>query len=265
MTRVLVTGCSSGFGRATVQELVARGHEVVATARRPEAIADLDVASCLRLDVDDDASVRAAIAAAGDVEAVVNNAGLGVLGPVERLPFGECRRLFETNFFGAVRIIQAVLPAMRARGSGTIVNVSSVAGRVGPPFEGFYAATKFALEGMSEALYFEVGHFGIRVRIVEPGIVSTGFQGRVLRYGMDEPPYDRLARQWEEARARLVGSDEVPSPEAVAGVIVDSIESPDARLRWPVGADAELVLGARSSMDDTEFESAMRAVLDVDW
>ena len=175
MGRALITGCSSGFGRATAIELKARGHEVVATARRPETLDDLDVDARLALDVTDDASVAAAVAAAGQVDALVNNAGINVAGPVEKVPVDEVRRLFETNVFGALRMTQAVLPQMRARRGGTIVNVSSINGRVAQPLAGFYAATKFALEAMSEALHFEAGHFG------DPG------GGRPARVLQDQP------------------------------------------------------------------------------
>jgi NAD(P)-dependent dehydrogenase (short-subunit alcohol dehydrogenase family) len=265
MARVLITGCSTGIGRAAAVELTKRGHDVVATARRPETIEDLDVAQTLRLDVDDDASVAAAVRAAGTLDALVNNAGFGVTGPVELLPIAEGRRIFETNFFGAVRMIQSVLPAMRERGSGTIVNVTSLAGRVAPPLDGFYSATKFALEGLSEALHYEVGHFGIRVRIVEPGIFETGFSGNVARYGLDTAPYNELDRQWEAVRTKLVGGEEAPGPEAVAIAIADAIETDAPRLRWPIGADADLVIGARTTMDDEGFEQAMRDVLGLDW
>jgi NAD(P)-dependent dehydrogenase (short-subunit alcohol dehydrogenase family) len=265
MARVLITGCSTGFGRAAAVELTKRGHEVVATARRPEAIADLDVARTLTLDVDDDASVAAAIGAAGILDALVNNAGFGVTGPVERLPISEGKRIFETNFFGAMRMIQAVLPSMRERGEGTIVNVSSVAGRVAPPLDGLYSATKFALEGLSEALHYEVGHFGIRVCIVEPGVFETGFSGNIARYGVDTAPYDELDRQWEAARTTLIGGDDAPGPEAVAIAIADAIESDAPALRWPVGADADLVFGARTTMDDAGFEQAMREALGLEW
>ena len=142
----------------------------MATARKLEVLDDLDVALRLRLDVDDEVSVADAVAAAGPLDALVNNAGFGVIGPVECVPLAEGRRGMETNFFGAVRMIQAVLPGMRAQERGTIVNVTSLAGRVAPPLDGFYSATKFALEGLSEALHYEVGHFGIRVRLVEPGV-----------------------------------------------------------------------------------------------
>jgi len=263
--RVLITGCSTGFGRAAAVELTKRGHDVIATARRPDSIEDLDVADRLALDVTNDGSVKAAIAAAGELDALVNNAGFGVVGPVEKLPIDEGRRSMETNFFGAVRMIQAVLPRMRERGSGTIVNVSSVAGRVAPPLDGFYAGTKFALEGMSEALHYEVGHFGVRVRLVEPGVFETGFQTNVQHHGMDAPPYDELDRQWQTVRGVLIGGGEAPGPEVVAGVIADAVESDDRKLRWPVGDDAAMVFAARSSMDDEAFEDAMRSTLGLTW
>jgi short-subunit dehydrogenase len=265
MSRILITGCSTGIGRAAATELTKRGHEVIATARRPATLDDLDVAQTLPLDVDDDASVSSAIAAAGSVDALVNNAGFGLTGPVEGTPITEARRIFETNFFGAVRLIQAVLPAMRERGSGTIVNVTSLAGRTAAPLDGFYAATKFALEGMSESLHYEVQHFGVRVRIVEPGFFETGFAGNVTRYALDGPPYDELERQWEAARAKLLGGGDAPGPEAVAVAIADAVEFDGPRLRWPVGADADLVLGARTSMDDETFEQTMRDVLGLEW
>src|SRR5688572_7284584 len=194
--RVLITGCSTGFGRASAIELTKRGHEVIATARKPATLEELDVAERLALDVDDDASVQEAVAAAGTLDALVNNAGFGVVGPIEKLPIAEAKRLFDTNVFGTMRMIQAVAPAMRERGSGTIVNVTSLAGRVAPPLGGVYAASKWAVEGMSEALHYELNHFGVRVRLVEPGFFPTEFQGKEPRLGMDGPPYDELEAQW---------------------------------------------------------------------
>ncbi|HZR15252.1 MAG TPA: SDR family oxidoreductase [Acidimicrobiia bacterium] len=269
MARILITGCSSGIGRATAVELAKRGHEVVATARRPETIEDLDVAMRLALDVVDDASVRAAVAGAGDVDVLVNNAGYGVVGPVERLPLDDVRRMFETNVFGAWRMIQAVLPAMRARGSGVIVNVSSLAGRVSSPLNGGYSGSKYALEAVSEALHYEVGHFGIRVVVVEPGRFATRFGETEQRFALDGPPYDELDRLWHEAQAKLpTGAEagsEPPGPEVVAVAIADAIEDDTTPLRRPVGVDAEMVVATRASMDDATFEATMREVLGLDW
>jgi NAD(P)-dependent dehydrogenase (short-subunit alcohol dehydrogenase family) len=263
--RVLITGCSTGFGRAAAVELARRGHEVVATARKVEVLDALDVADRLALDVDDDTSVEQAVAAAGPLDALVNNAGFGVIGPVEKVPLAEARRQMETNFFGAVRMIQAVLPGMRERGGGTIVNVTSLAGRIAPPLDGFYSASKFALEGLSEALHYEVNHFGIRVRLVEPGVFETGFRGNVARYGLDDAPYDELGRQWDTARDVLLGGEDPPGPEPVAAIIADATESTEPKLRWPAGADADMVLAVRSTSTDEEFEAAMRATLGLEW
>lgn len=264
--RVLITGCSSGFGRSAAVELTKRGHEVIATARRQEVLDDLDVALRLALDVDSDASVRAAVGTAGRVDVLVNNAGFGVIGPVERLPIDEGKRLFETNFFGALRMIQAVLPQMRERGAGTIINVTSVAGRVAPPLDGMYSGTKFALEGLTEALMREVGHFGIKVALVEPGFFSTVFSDNAKRFGMDSAPYDELEAAWSKASTRLRdGAGTGPGPEAVAMTIADIVESDAPAFRHPVGDDAEIVLGARAQMDDETFEATMRATLELDW
>lgn len=262
--RVLITGCSTGFGRAAAIELARRGHEVVATARRPEALAGLGAALELALDVDSDASVAAAIAQAGELDALVNNAGWGAHGPIEKVPLGEVRRMFETNVFGAVRMIQAVAPAMRARRSGVIVNVSSMAGRAAAPLMGFYSASKFALEGISEALHFELGHFGIRVVVIEPGFVRSSFRDNAARFGTDDPPYDELQRAWAGSDSALIGGER-PGPEIVGVAIADAVEGKRQALRWPVGKDAELVLSARASMDDAAFEDAMRGILKLQW
>jgi NAD(P)-dependent dehydrogenase (short-subunit alcohol dehydrogenase family) len=265
MARVLITGCSTGIGRATAVELTKRGHEVVATARRPETLDDLDVAGRLALDVDSDDSVRAAVDAAGDIDVLVNNAGFGVVGPVETLPLDEVGRMFQTNVFGAWRMMQAVLPGMRSRGRGTVVNVTSLAGRVSAPLNGAYSASKYALEAITEALHYEVGHFGIRVVAIEPGAFTTRFGETELRLGLDAP-YDELDRLWQEAQAKLPGHDDDASgPEPVAAAIADAIESDDPPLRVPVGADAELIISTRTSMDDATFEATMRGVLGLEW
>ena len=243
--RVLITGCSTGFGRSASIELARRGHDVVATARRPDTLADLDVAQKLALDVDDDASVAAAVAAAGEVDALVNNAGWAATGPVEKVPI-------------------EVAQGMRDRRRGVIVNVSSVAGRVAPPLSGFYAASKFALEGLSESLHYELGHFGIRVAIIEPGYFQSSFRDNSYRFGIDTEPYDELHRAWTGSDETLVGGER-PGPEIVGEAIADAIEGTDTALRWPVGQDAEMVTKARASMDDESFEAAMRSMLKLDW
>jgi NAD(P)-dependent dehydrogenase (short-subunit alcohol dehydrogenase family) len=265
MSRALVTGCSTGIGRATAIELTKRGFEVVATARRPQTIDDLDVAATLALDVDSDDSVAAAVAAAGPIDVLVNNAGFGVIGPVELVPLAEVRRMFETNVFGVIRMIQAVLPQMRERESGTIVNVTSLAGRVAPPFDGFYSATKFGIEGLSEALHYEVGHFGIRIVLIEPGVFETSFGANEAIFGREGGPYDELSKQWDASRDKLPANDASVGPETVAAAIADAIEAKEHTLRHPVGADAELVTTVRAQLDDATFESTMRETLGLTW
>ena len=176
---VLITGCSSGIGRAVAISLHAAGLTVYATARQVDALADLarQGIHTLALDVTDEASMTEAVAAveeaAGPVGVLVNNAGYGLYGPVEQLPMDEIRRQFETNFFGLVRLTQLVLPGMRRRGRGRILNVSSMGGRITLPGGAFYHASKYAVEGLSDALRMEVAQFGIDVVLIEPGPVKT--------------------------------------------------------------------------------------------
>src|ERR687891_1080019 len=178
---VLVTGCSTGIGRATAERLAARGHTVYATARRPESIADLEEKGCrtLALDVCDEDSMRTAVAAVeeaeGAVGALVNNAGYSQSGAVETVPLDSVRRQFETNVFGLMRMCQLVLPGMRRQGHGRIVNVSSMGGKLTFPGGGVYHATKHAVEALSDVLRFEVAGFGVQVVVIEPGLIRTRF------------------------------------------------------------------------------------------
>ncbi len=264
MARVLITGCSTGIGRATAVELDRRGHEVVATARRPESIADLDVAARLRVDVTDEPSILDAMTAAGELDVVVNNAGWEVAGPVERVPLVDVRQMFEVNYFGVIRMVQAVVPRMRERGHGVIVNVSSVAGLVAGPLNGFYSSTKHAVEALSDAMHYELSHFGIRTVLIEPGEISTAFQSSTLHCGEETPPYDELREEWDAGYPNLLPGDP-PGPEVVAVAIADAIDDPDSPRRIPVGEDAGMVVAARRSMDDAEFETTMRSTLGITW
>ena len=263
--RALITGCSTGIGRATALELHARGYEVIATARRPESIEDLEVSGRIALDVDSDESVAAAVAEAGPIDVLVNNAGFGVEGPIETVPLDEVRRMFETNVFGSARMIQACLPGMRERGSGTIVNVTSTAAIAAPPLGGYYAATKFAMEAISEALKLEAAHFGIRVFAIEPGVIETSFGANVLDHRAEPGPYEELGTLWAKAMETLAGGQVAPGPELVATAIATALESDGAQLRWPVGQDAELIAAARTGADYDEFVAGMRTVLALEW
>ncbi len=261
--RVLVTGAAGAIGAATAVELTTRGHHVVATARDPSLLATLDVAQRLALDVTDDASVRAAHRAAGEVDAVVNNAAVTAYGPLESLPAGLFTRVLETNVVGPLRVLQPVLAGWRHRGHGTVVNVSSVQGHVGTPLEGAYAASKHALEALSESLHYELGHFGIRVVIVEPGFVAPGMKPSPAYPFPAE--YQPLARQWAAGVDLLAGPDGRPGPESVAAAVADALEDPETPLRVEIGGDARLVLATRRALGDGEFERAMRQALRIDW
>jgi NAD(P)-dependent dehydrogenase (short-subunit alcohol dehydrogenase family) len=266
MARVLITGCSTGIGRAAAVELTKRGFEVIATARRVETLDDLDVAEKLALDVNDDGSVGVVRNAVGRVDVLVNNAGIGIHAPVEKGPIDAFRKVMETNVFGVVRMIQAFAPQMRERSSGVIVNVSSIAGRVSAPLGGFYSASKYAVEALSEALHYELSHWNVRVALVEPGGFDTSFGANRMAYAIDEPPYDELDRIWTQSQGTLQGPEgERPGPEVVAQTIADAVEGKQQKLRWPVGDDADLVLQVRTSMNDEDFEATMRETLKLDW
>src|SRR3989440_3622601 len=201
---VLITGCSTGIGRATAERLAKRGHTVYATARRPESVADLEKQGCktLALDVTDEESMKAAVAAVeqaeGAVGALVNNAGYSQSGAVEDVPMEQVRRQFETNVFGLIRMCQLVLPGMRREGSGRIVNLSSMGGKLVFPGGGIYHATKHAVEAVSDALRFEVKGFGIGVSIIQPGLIRTQFGetavGSIHEATSDDGPYAKFHR-----------------------------------------------------------------------
>lgn len=252
--RALITGAGSGIGRALATELAARGYEVIATARRLDAVSDVPAGGRLALDVMDDESVAGAVAAAGRIDILINNAGVGAGGPTESVPLAEARRLFDTNFFGPARMMHAVLPQMRARRSGTIVNISSMAARVPWPFGGYYAASKAALESLSEALDVETAELGLRVIVVEPGVIGTDLIGHgFLLYGADLSDYAGLGTEWA---AHFLGDH--PAPDLVARAVADALSSPVTPLRLEVGEDAVHVLHMRSTLSDEMLEQELR-------
>jgi len=261
--RILITGAARAIGRATAIECARRGHEVVATARDDRLLEDLDVAKRLVLDVTDLASVRAAVGAAGELDAVVNNAALSGAGPLEDFPLDRLQSIVDTNTYGPLRVVQELVRSWRERGSGVIVNVSSVQGRVSTPLEGAYAASKYALEALSETLHYELAHFGIRVVIIQPGYIAPGMKDSPRHDGPAE--YAGLWEQWTGTDTKITGPTGRPGPELVGVAIADAIENPATPLRVPVGSDAEMVLGARQHFDDAAFEAAMRKTLDLQW
>jgi NAD(P)-dependent dehydrogenase (short-subunit alcohol dehydrogenase family) len=261
--RVLITGAGRAIGRATAEVLTARGHEVVATARDPSLLSGLEVAQVLPLDVSDTASVATCLAAAGDLDAIVNNAGLNGGGPMEDYPLDRFQRVLEVNLLGPLRMAQAVAPSWRERGSGVLVNISSVQGKIGTPLEGAYAASKHALEALSETLHFELGHFGIRIVIVEPGYIAPGMKHDDEHVGL--PIYAELHEQWKSTDSKLTGPGGRPGPELVANVVADALEDPSTPLRVEVGKDAAMVLELRRTLSDADFEATMRSALGLTW
>jgi NAD(P)-dependent dehydrogenase (short-subunit alcohol dehydrogenase family) len=261
--RVLITGAARAIGEATAKELTARGHHVVATARDPELLETVEASQRIELDVRDESSIRRALAASGELDAVVNNAGISTKGPLEDYPIQGLRDALDTNAVGPLRLLQPLLPSWRARGSGVIVNVSSVQGRIPTPLEGAYAASKHALEAISETLHYELGHFGIRVVIVQPGYVSPGMKDAGEHPGPDV--YGELWEQWNNVSSTLTGPSGRSDPSIVAAAIADALEDPDTPLRVEVGADAETVLAVRRELDDASFEATMRATLGLTW
>ncbi|QNS02820.1 oxidoreductase [Streptomyces xanthii] len=241
-----VTGTSTGLGRALAEEVVAEGDRLVATARDPRALEDLvalapDRVRALPLDVTDPGQVRQAVDTAlkefGRVDVLVNNAGYALRGALEELSDAELRRQFDTNVFGAVDVTRAVLPSMRARRSGDIVQISSVAGVSGTLGGGAYAGTKFALEGLSEGLAAEVAHLGIRVLIVEPGPFRTDFTGRSVRFATPIDDYRPVLDPAREAFLARHGS-QPGDPVKAARAVIAATRMDDPPLRLPLGANA---------------------------
>jgi NADP-dependent 3-hydroxy acid dehydrogenase YdfG len=247
MSSVLITGANRGIGRAIATEFVRRGHRVVATARDPRTLADLDVSQRLALDVTDDASVTEGVAAAGDIDVLVSNAGVIFYAAVEAIPLQELQRLFNLNTVGALRVAQAVLPQMRARGDGKLLFMSSVVGRIVLPPGAAYASTKWALEALVEALAIEVAPLGVQAALLEPGAVSSGALDEVTTYTLPDDPYAAILNGGGPR-------DGMITPEQVADAVVDAAEKPQLPLRIPIGDTARALLAARhATPDDAPF------------
>jgi NAD(P)-dependent dehydrogenase (short-subunit alcohol dehydrogenase family) len=254
--KILITGTSSGIGLATALELGRAGHQVYATMRNPARAPELGErvaqeklpTSILTMDVDSDRSVTECFAAVGPIDVLVNNAGIERHGSVEELPMEEFRATMETNYFGALRCIRQVVPGMRERRSGCIINVSSVAGKIAGLSMAAYTASKFALEALSEALAGEMKPFGVRVAIVQPGIIETAMADALG----DAPPSH--CRQGRNRAALFQAALAQPAPPSIiAEAIRNIIESGTWKLRYPCGPDAEPFLSWRAAMTDEEW------------
>jgi len=262
---VLVIGASSGIGRACALELARRGNRVYGASRRdPADLADERTSiEKVRMDVDDDASVRAGVRsileAEGHIDALINCAGFGFGGALEDTSDEELRAILETNVLGTLRTCRAVLPSMRARGGGTIVNVSSIGGRIALPFQGHYSATKFAVEGLSESLRMEAHPFGVRVVLIEPGDFATGFTDarKTVRDGEGDGPY---AKAFARALA-VVEKDERggASPASIGRLVARILDARSPRLRYTVGPLFQrFAVRAKSILPSRFFEWGLR-------
>jgi NAD(P)-dependent dehydrogenase (short-subunit alcohol dehydrogenase family) len=266
---VLITGCSTGIGRATAERLADDGWNVHATARRLEAIEELRKRGCKtgELDVTDERSMEKAVAEVekdGPIGALINNAGYSQSGAIETIPMDSVRRQFETNVFGLMRMCQLVLPGMRGAGSGRIVNLSSMGGKLTFPGGGVYHATKHAVEALSDALRFEVKGFGIDVVVIEPGLIVTEF-GETAAGSLDEVaehgPYAKFnadvakvtAEAYQGGMARFGAG-----PEAVAGKIANALTTRRPSTRYKVTPSARVVMGMRGVMTDRMWDRFVR-------
>jgi NAD(P)-dependent dehydrogenase (short-subunit alcohol dehydrogenase family) len=272
MFNIVITGASRGIGLVTAVELARAGHQVVATMRNPAGSPELGEQAAREklpirietMDVDSDESVKQAfdrILALAPVDVLVNNAGVERTGSIEEAPLFAFRACMETNYFGALRCIQAVIPPMRERASGVIINVTSVAGQISVSPLGPYSASKFALEALSEALAQELRAFGVRVAIVEPGIIDTRMARNIEQMGESKvyPQVRRIAALFAGTSAAGAGQ-----PQVVGQKVREIIESGTWQLRHPVGPDAEAFLSWRHSMNDEQWVQ-WSAQSDSDW
>jgi len=264
---LFITGASTGIGRAAALYFRDKGWNVVASMRDPSAHADLisDSMKTVALDVTDGKTIAsafdAALAAFGQVDVLVNNAGYGTFGPFEAASDEQIDRQFATNVTGLMHVTRAFLPHFRERGSGTIINISSVGGRAAFPFYSLYHGTKWAIEGFSESLNFELNPFGIRVKLIEPGAIATDFVTRSLDVLKKEglTAYDEASDQF--IKAWRGGNRQPSSAELVADVIYQAATDGTDKLRYVAGADAEAILDARSKISQEDYYAMIRTRL----
>jgi NAD(P)-dependent dehydrogenase (short-subunit alcohol dehydrogenase family) len=277
MPITLVTGTSTGIGFATALHFARHGHQVVATMRNLAKAGPLEEAAraeklplvVRELDVTRPESVDRAVAATvgreGPIDVLVNNAGIGGATPLELTPEDEHRAMFEANYWGPIRMIQAVLPSMRERRTGCIVNVTSIAGRVATPNQIAYSASKHALAAASEALAHEVAAFGVRVAIIEPGVIQTAIfenSAGATRYDKNSP-YRQIMRR--NGKLFAAGFRNPGRPETVAEVIFDAATTDRPRLRYPVGTDAEGLAAGRARISDEEWVALGGELADAEY
>ncbi len=264
MRTVLITGASSGLGRASARMFHERGWNVIATMRSTEdgaELSDLQDMLVTRLDVQEPESIAAAVDAGltrfGRIDALINNAGYGAYGALELTPMEKMRRQFDVNVLGLLATTQAVLPHFRENSSGVIVNVSSVGGRITFPLGTLYHGSKFAVEGISEALQYELAEIGVRVKIVEPGGMITDFGGRSLDFSNDPAAteYQRLVGSVVETVGAMMENGS--APESIAETVYTAATDTSDHLRFIAGADAEEMLTHRYALEDGTFYATL--------
>jgi short-subunit dehydrogenase len=262
---VLVTGCSSGIGYATCLVFARNNFATYGSVRdlsKAERIQEITnkeklPLKIIRLDVNEDESIRIAIqkiiSDSGGIDILINNAGYGMFGPIEEISIKEIKEQFETNFFGTIRLIKAIVPIMRKQRNGTIVNISSMVGRFGVPLNAAYVSSKFALEGLSESISFELEEFGIKVIVVEPGVIQTDFFHNLKVRGNDtkSPYYKLMDKRIAFLKAAMKNS--VSSSDQVANTILHAVNSRDPDMRYVIGNDATNSIHMRNSLSDREF------------
>ncbi|MES9973888.1 MAG: SDR family oxidoreductase [Candidatus Thiodiazotropha sp.] len=262
---ILITGAFSGIGKATAKYFQEKGWNVIATMRTPEKETELnrlDNVLVTRLDVTDSDSIKSAVTKGierfGQIDVLLNNAGYGAFGPLEAFPMENIRRQFDTNVIGLLETTKAVLPHMRKQKSGTIVNVSSIGGKMTFPLGTLYHGTKFAVEGLSEALHFELEPLDIKVKIVEPGAIATDFGGR----SFDFINYESLA-EYQDTVNTLMSAFEATLSQAspasiVAEVIWNAVTDDTDTLRYTAGDDAKELMTNREALDDETFIGGLK-------
>lgn len=262
---ILITGASTGIGKATAQYFQEKGWNVIATMRSPEKEADLtqlDNVLVTRLDVQDSESIQSAVAEGierfGSIDVLLNNAGYGAIGPLEAASMDSVRRQYDVNVIGLIETTKAVLPHFRKQKSGVVANVSSVGGRITMPMTSLYHGTKWAVEGISESLVYELAPLGIKVKIIEPGAIKTDFGSRSLDFVNDESleEYQQGVATLQAAFEPLMGNAAPAS--MVADVIHTAVTDGTDQLRYIAGEDAEQWLAARAAADDASFMAGIR-------
>ncbi|WOO39801.1 SDR family oxidoreductase [Rubellicoccus peritrichatus] len=265
---ILITGTSSGIGKAAAKFFHEQGWNVIATMRTPEKeteLTQLDRTLVTRLDVTDPDSIHNSvlegIAKFGRIDVLVNNAGYGAFGPLEAFPMEKIRRQFDTNVIGLLEVTKAVIPHMRQNKAGTILNVSSVGGRMAFPLGALYHGTKFAVEGISEALQFEFAACGIKVKVIEPGGIKTDFSGRSFDFTNDDSieEYQQTVSAVQNAFSSLTDVNAAPAVE-VAEVMLKAINDDSNELRYPAAGGAETFLEHRTSNDDPAYFAGTKAM-----